>query len=97
MEIEDAIFQDLESVGKERILKTAVERFWSFVWKCSKNILECMWLGCVLNTVMVCLFILLFIIRNTIYQSIITCIVKKGAFLLLWGFKMRMKMSNDET
>ena len=33
MEIENAIFQDLESVGKERILKMAMEMLWIFVWK----------------------------------------------------------------
>ena len=30
MEIENAIFQDLESFGKERIFKIAVEKFWIF-------------------------------------------------------------------
>ena len=34
MEIKNAIFQDLESFGKERILKIAMEKFWIFDWKC---------------------------------------------------------------
>ena len=33
MEIEYAIFQDLESFGKESILKMAIEKFWILVWK----------------------------------------------------------------
>ena len=36
MEIDDAIFQDLESFGKERCLKIAMEKFLIFVWKSSK-------------------------------------------------------------
>ena len=31
METENAIFQDPESSGKERIFKMATETFWSFV------------------------------------------------------------------
>ena len=42
IEIENAIFQDLESFGKERIFKMAVEKFWIFVWKNYRNILEWM-------------------------------------------------------
>ena len=33
MEIENAIFQDLESFGKEIIFKIAMEKFRIFVWK----------------------------------------------------------------
>ena len=40
MEIENAIFQGPESVGKERIFNMAMEKFWIFVWKNSKNILK---------------------------------------------------------
>ena len=36
MEIENAIFQHLESFGKERLLKMAMEKFWIFVWKILK-------------------------------------------------------------
>ena len=42
MEIDDTIFQDLESFGKERIFKMAIEKFLIFVWKNSKNILKWM-------------------------------------------------------
>ena len=31
MEIDDAIFQDLESFGKESFFKLAMEKFWIFV------------------------------------------------------------------
>ena len=40
MEIENAIFQDLECFGKERIFKMALEIYSIFIWKSSKNILE---------------------------------------------------------
>ena len=40
MEIENAIFHDLESFGKERIFRMAMEK--CFVWKNSKNILKWM-------------------------------------------------------
>ena len=40
MEIENAIFQDLEIFGKERIFKMNMEKFWIFVWRDSKNILK---------------------------------------------------------
>ena len=33
IEIESAVFQDLESFGKERIFKMVMENFWIFVWK----------------------------------------------------------------
>ena len=36
MEIDDAIFQDLESFGKEKCLKMAMEKVLIFVWKNSK-------------------------------------------------------------
>ena len=42
MEIENAIFTYLESFGKERIFKMAMENIWIFVWKNSKHILEWM-------------------------------------------------------
>ena len=40
MEIENAIFQDLESFRKDRIFKLAMEKFWIFVWKNSNHIIE---------------------------------------------------------
>ena len=41
MELENAIFQDLESLGKERIFKMAtVKTFWILTVKMLKNILE---------------------------------------------------------
>ena len=40
MEIENANFQDLESFEKEKSFKMAMEKFWIFVWKNSKNILK---------------------------------------------------------
>ena len=42
VEIENAIFQDLESFGKERIFKMAMARVWIFVWKSTKKILKLM-------------------------------------------------------
>ena len=42
MEIENAIFQDLENIEKERITSMAMEKFLIFVWKTSKNILKWM-------------------------------------------------------
>ena len=42
MAIDNAIFQGLESFGKERIFKMAMKTFWIFVWKNSKNIIEWM-------------------------------------------------------
>ena len=36
MEIDNAIFQDLERFEKERFFRTAVEKFWIFVWRNSK-------------------------------------------------------------
>ena len=42
MEIENAIFQDLESFRKEGIFKIAMEKLWSFVPKDSKNIIKWM-------------------------------------------------------
>ena len=40
MEIENAICQDLERSGKERISTMAMEKFWIFVWKIFLNILK---------------------------------------------------------
>ena len=42
MEIENTIFQEVESFGKRRFLKIAMEKFWILVWKNSKNILKWM-------------------------------------------------------
>ena len=42
VEIENSIFQGLESFGNERIFKMAIEKFWIFVCKNSKNILKSM-------------------------------------------------------
>ena len=39
MEIENAIFQDLENFGK-RIFEMTMENFWTFVRKNHKNILS---------------------------------------------------------
>ena len=36
MEIDNAIFQDVESFGKGRFIKPAMEKLWIFVWKSSK-------------------------------------------------------------
>ena len=36
MEINNAIFQDLQRSGKEKFLKLAMEKFWIFVWENSK-------------------------------------------------------------
>ena len=56
MEIKNAIFQDLESFGKEMIFKIAMEKFW--ILKISQN-------GCSLVSYsalyMLCMFILPFI------------------------------------
>ena len=40
IEIENAIFQDLDSFGKERISKMALKKFWIFVWENSENFLK---------------------------------------------------------
>ena len=37
MEVDNAIFQDLESFVKRRFFKMAMEKFWIFVWKNSKK------------------------------------------------------------
>ena len=37
MEIDDRIFQDFESFGKKKLLKTAMEKFWIFVCENSKK------------------------------------------------------------
>ena len=42
VEIENYIFQGLDSFGNERIFKMAIEKFWIFVYKNSKNILKSM-------------------------------------------------------
>ena len=42
MKIENAIFQDLESFGKERIFKMAMKKFCIFVWKNPINVLKLM-------------------------------------------------------
>ena len=36
MEIDNAIFQNLESFGKEKLFKMAMEKFWIFAWANSK-------------------------------------------------------------
>ena len=36
MEINNAIFQDLESFGKEKFFKMVLEKFWIFIWENSK-------------------------------------------------------------
>ena len=40
MEIENAIFPDLDSFGKERIFEMAMEKFWMLVRKNSEIILK---------------------------------------------------------
>ena len=40
MEIRNAIFQDLESFGKERLFQNGYGKFWMFVWKDPKSILN---------------------------------------------------------
>ena len=42
MEIENANFQELKDFGKGKTFKMAMERFWIFVWRNSKNILKWM-------------------------------------------------------
>jgi len=36
MEIDAAIFQDMESFAKEKLFKIAMEKFWAFAWEYSK-------------------------------------------------------------
>ena len=38
MEVENAIFQDLENFGEKTAFKIAMEKFWIFAWKNTKNI-----------------------------------------------------------
>ena len=33
MEIDYAIYQDLDSFGREKFFKMAMEKFWIFVWE----------------------------------------------------------------
>ena len=42
VEIKNVIFQDVESSGKERVFKMAMEKLWILVWKYSKNVLKYM-------------------------------------------------------
>ena len=42
---------------------------------------------------MLCWFILLFVIQNTINQKFMKHSVENSIFLLLWGFKMQIEMS----
>ena len=42
MEIENAIFQDLENFGKERSFQNGCGKVLDFVWRSSKNILQWM-------------------------------------------------------
>ena len=42
MEIDNAIFQDVESFGKERFSKMAMEKCWIFLWEDS----SISWIGC---------------------------------------------------
>ena len=36
MEIDNALFQDLENLRKEKFFKMAMKMFWIFVWKNSR-------------------------------------------------------------
>ena len=40
MEIDNAIFQDLETFGKRDVFQSGYEKFWKFVWENSKNMLK---------------------------------------------------------
>ena len=50
MEIGNAIFQDLESYGEEKVFKMAMEKFLICVWENTQNILKWRYLGVILNT-----------------------------------------------
>ena len=49
MEIDNVIFPDLETLGKEKFFKLAREKSWIFVWQI--NILKLILLSVVLNAV----------------------------------------------
>ena len=84
-EIKNAIFHDLESFGRERIFKIAMKKFWLLFVK---------WFFVSYQAPhMFRLLALLFIIQGIIHRKIMKYIVKKGIFLLLWGFKIQMETS----
>ena len=85
MEIENAIFQDLESFGKKRSFQNGYGRVLHFCLEQSKNVLKRVQLCVVVTPSMLCLFILLFMVQNIIHQKIIRYIVENSVFLLLWG------------
>ena len=99
LDIENAIFQDLESFGKGAFFKMAMEKFWIFeiylefsqgrILKISHNGYSFVSYEA---PYVLCMFILLFIIQNTIHQKIIKHI-KNNICLLFWGFEVQMKMS----
>ena len=80
-EIENAIFQNLESFRKKKILKW-LWRGLVFVWKFLKICLDTL-----------CFFNLLFMIQNTVHLIMTEYIVQSRVVLLLLDFKMQMKMS----
>ena len=63
MELDTAIFQDLDSFGKERISKMAIENFFDFCLEKFQDILKWMQHSFVLNTVYVT--VVCFTIYNT--------------------------------
>ena len=67
MEIENAIFQDMESFGKKRIFKMTIDKFWIFVSKNSKNFLTWIYRSVAVNTVNV--MFLHFAIYNTKHNT----------------------------
>ena len=91
MEIDNVIFQHLESFGKtqnnnsyfENILKIAIEEFWIFVLENYKKFPK----------IDVPLFI--FSMYNVDYnppKTFITCSIKNNIFPFLFGFKVQTKM-----
>ena len=87
MGIKIAIFEDLQSFGRDRIFK--MEKFWMFVWKNSENILKWMYLSFVLNTLYARFA------HFTIYDAKhnppknYRYIVKNSVLVLLWGSKCK--------
>ena len=79
MEIENAIFQDLESFRKERIFKMVVEKCLIFVWKNSKNILKWIKLSVVVNTVYVVFVHFTIYNTNIIHRKIMKHMLSKIA------------------
>ena len=97
---DDCFYSVLESLGKlskliipfsrtwkvleKRVFKMAVDKFWIFVWKNSRNILKSMLLSFVLSTVFV--IYVHFAIYNVKHDPP-KYFFENNVFIILWGFQ----------